>query len=319
MSPVESEGGSRRYPTRDLVLVGPTASGKSQVAMELAERHIDAGGLVELISADSMQVYRGMDIGTAKPSVDEQRRVRHNLIDLVEPDEEYSVAEFIPSARATLSDIDRRGGRGIVVGGTGLYIQALIDGLEIPGLYPEVRTDLESEPDTKSLHGRLAALDPLAASRIEPDNRRRILRALEVTIGSGRAFSEFGPGLDSFPPTQFVVVGLDVDRELLSQRIRERFMNQMADGFLEEVAKLHGRGVVLSRTAAQALGYRELRDHLEGNLGLDEAVELAITRTRQFAVRQIRWFRRDPRIVFFEQSGDSRELAEQIDKHWRAS
>ncbi|MGB6059497.1 MAG: tRNA (adenosine(37)-N6)-dimethylallyltransferase MiaA [Microthrixaceae bacterium] len=319
MSPVESSGGSPRYPNRDLVLVGPTASGKSQVAMKLAERHLDAGGLVELISGDSMQVYRGMDIGTAKPSVDEQRRVRHHLIDLVEPNEEYSVAEFIPSARAALVDIDRRGGRGIVVGGTGLYIQALIDGLEIPGQYPVVRADLESEADTRLLHSRLAALDPLGASRMEPDNRRRILRALEVTIGSGRAFSDFGPGLDSFAPTDFVVVGLDIDRELLSQRIRERFMQQMADGFLDEVAELQGRGVVPSRTAAQALGYRELRDHLEGKLGLDEAVELAITRTRQFAVRQIRWFRRDPRIEFFEQRGDPGELAERIDRHWRAS
>ncbi|MGB3412918.1 MAG: tRNA (adenosine(37)-N6)-dimethylallyltransferase MiaA [Microthrixaceae bacterium] len=319
MTPGESAGSSSRYPARDLVLVGPTASGKSRVAMELAQRYLHAGDLVEIISGDSMQVYRGMDIGTAKPSAAEQQHVRHHLIDLVEPDEEYSVAEFIPAARSALSDVDQRGGRGIVVGGTGLYIQALVDDLEIPGQYPDVRSELDSESDTRSLHGRLAVLDPLAASRMEPDNRRRVLRALEVTIGSGRAFSDFGPGLDSFPPTPFVVVGIDVDRELLSQRIRERFMKQMDEGFLEEVARLRDRGITPSRTAAQALGYRELRDHLDGSMGLEEAVELAITRTRQFAVRQIRWFRRDPRIQFFEQRGDSGELTEKIDRHWRAS
>lgn len=309
-------GGGCHIRRRNLVLVGPTASGKSSVAMQLAERHLHEGGLVELVSGDSMQVYRGMDVGTAKPTVDEQRRVRHHLIDQVDPDIEYSVAEFIPAAKAALADIEQRGGSGIIVGGTGLYIQALLDGLEIPGQYPEVLAELEKEPDSRVLHGRLAERDPLAASRMEPDNRRRILRALEVTLGAGRPFSDFGPGLDTYPPTPFVVVGIDIDRDLLTERIRSRFMQQLKDGFLDEIGTLESGEIVLSRTAAQALGYRELRQYAQGDMNLEDAVELAITRTRQFAVRQIRWFRRDPRIKFFEQAGDTDDLTERIDQYW---
>lgn len=265
-----------------------------------------------------MQVYRGMDIGTAKPTAAEQLRVRHHLIDQVGPDEEYSVAEFLPAANDALADIRVRGGTGIVVGGTGLYIQSLLDKLEIPGQFPEVRQSLEAEGDTRLLHNRLMELDPLAGSRMEPDNRRRILRALEVTMGSGRPFSEFGPGLDTYPPTPFVVVGLSLDRQLLSERIERRFSEQLSTGFLEEVSGLESQGMELSRTAAQALGYRELREHIRGHVTLEEAIDQAIIRTRQFAVRQIRWFRRDPRIRFFEHDGNSLDLVDAIDRHWKA-
>ena len=218
-------------------------------------------------------------------------------------------------------DIAQRGGTGIVVGGTGLYIQALLDNLEIPGQFPEVRKSLEADPDTRLLHGRLMDLDPLAGSRMEPDNRRRIIRALEVTLGSGRPFSDFGPGLDTYPSTPFVVVGLGLDRELLSERIRDRFLEQLDAGFLDEVLRLESQGVELSRTAAQALGYRELREHVRGNMTLDDAINRAVVRTRQFAVRQIRWFRRDPRIRFFEHEGDPLDLIDGIDgidRHWHA-
>ncbi len=303
-------------PGRHLAIVGPTASGKSAVALALAERRRAAGELVELVTVDSMQVYRGMDIGTASPTEDERRRVPHHLVDLADPGDEFSVAEFRAAADAALVDIEARGGRAILVGGTGLYLQAVIDRLELPGRFPEIAAELESQSDTHSLHRRLTRLDPDAAARIEPGNRRRTIRALEVTLGSGRRFSEFGPGLDAYPPTPFVLTGLRVERELLAQRIAQRYREQMAAGFLDEVRTLAARPEGISRTAAQALGYRELLAHLDGGCTEDEAVALAVDRTRQFAVRQIRWFRRDPRIAWFDHDGDPLTTLDALDRHW---
>ena len=273
------------------MIVGPTATGKSALALEIARR----AGDVEIVSADSMQVYRGMDIGTAKPSAQEQAEVLHHGIDLVDPGEDYSVARFQADVASALDDIESRGKRAVIVGGTGLYMRAIVDALDIPGQWPSVRSDLESEPDTEQLHLRLATLDPVAAGRMEPTNRRRVVRALEVTLGSGRPFSSFGPGLDAYPPTpRFHQVGLDQDRDVLTVRIRDRFHRMMEDGLLDEVRRLADRP--LSRTARQALGYRELLGHVEDGVPLDAAVAEAIQRTRTFAVRQLRWFRRDPRI-----------------------
>ena len=164
------------------MIVGPTASGKSTIAMGVA-RQVEGA---EIVALDSMQVYRGMDIGTASPTGAERAEVRHHLIDLVDPSEEFAVAEFQARAAAVIADIRRRGAVPVLVGGTGLYVRAVIDGLQIPGRYPEVRAALEAEPDTETLHRRLAALDPVAAGRMEPANRRRVVRALEVTIGGGR-------------------------------------------------------------------------------------------------------------------------------------
>lgn len=298
-----------------LVLVGPTASGKSALAMALASRLRRSGDVVELISMDSMAVYRGMDIGTTTPGADDREKVPHHLIDLVDPDQEFSVAEFVSAARAALADIERRGARAVLVGGTGLYVQAVVDDLDLPGRYPDVKAGLEVEPDTLALHRRLSTLDPLAASRIEPGNRRRVLRALEVTVGSGRPFSSYGPGLDAYPATRFVLAGLRVERERLAELIHERVQVQLADGFLDEVRSLVSRGG-LSRTASQALGYGELAAHLRGECTLDDAVRQIEQRTRQFAVRQMRWFRRDPRITWFDHSGDPAAVLDAVDDLW---
>lgn len=308
-----------RPPGRHLVLVGPTASGKSTVALALAERRRAGGELVELVSMDSMAVYRGMDVGTTTPGPDDRARVPHHMIDLVEPDHEFSVAEFVAAVTEALDDIERRGGRAILVGGTGLYVQTVVDDLDLPGRYPEVAARLDAEPDTRALHRRLTELDPLAASRMEPDNRRRILRALEVTEGSGRPFSSFGPGLDAHPPTPFVLTGLEVSRELLAERIAARIHRQLDDGFLDEVRTLQARPGGVGRTAAQALGYGELVEHLRSNCTLDEAVATTVLRTRQFAVRQIRWFRRDPRITWFGHDGDPLVVLDRLDAHWRSA
>jgi tRNA dimethylallyltransferase len=246
-----------------------------------------------------MQVYRGMDIGTAKPSAAERAAVPHHLIDVADPGDDYTVAEFKAAARDALADIEARGRRAVLVGGTGLYLRAVVDDLDFPGQFPEVRAELDAEP-TAALHDRLVALDPVAAGRMEPTNRRRVLRALEVTLGSGSRFSSFGPGLAAYPDTPFRVIGLRVDRNELDRRIEARYADQIGAGFLDEVAQLRVRPAGLSRTARQALGYRELLAHLDGECLLDEALEQAITRTRQFARRQERWFRRDPRIEWVD-------------------
>ena len=279
-----------------LSLVGPTATGKSAVALDLARRYPD----LELVSVDSMQVYRGMDVGTAKPTAGEQAEVPHHLIDLVEPDEDYTVSRFQTDMAEALADIASRQHRAVLVGGTGLYLRAAIDGLEIPAQYLEVRVELERELDTATLHQRLVELDPVAAGRMEPTNRRRVLRALEVTIGSDRPFSSYGPGMGTYPPLAFPLVGLDRDREDLDARIVARYQKQLDQGFLAEVQALRDRPRGLSRTAGQALGYRELLAYLDGEGTLDEAIDIAVARTRRFARRQQRWFRRDPRLVWVD-------------------
>ena len=203
-----------------------------------------------------------------------------------------------PRSRDAIASVRSRGNLPVLVGGTGLYLRAVIDDLEIPGQFPETRAELDAEPDTEVLHRRLAEADPVAASRMEPTNRRRVLRALEVTLGSGRPFSSYGPGMETYPPTPFVQVALRWPRDELDRRIAARYELQMEAGFLDEVRWLHDQHP--SRTAAQALGYRELLDHVRGESTLDEALDEAITRTRQFARRQERWFRRDPRIEWID-------------------
>lgn len=282
-----------------LALLGVTASGKSALAMELARHRGD----VELVSVDSMQVYRGMDLGTAKPTPAEQAEVRHHVIDLVDPWDPFELHSFQAAVRNALADIAARRRRAVLVGGTGLYLRAVVDDLDLPGRYPAVVADLDEEPDTVALHARLAVLDPLAASRMEPTNRRRVVRALEVTLGSGRPFSSFGPGLDAHPPSPVHLVGLWLPRDVVAARIERRYQQQVADGFVAEVARLHA-GPPLSHTAAQALGYRELLAHLRGEVTLDDALATAVTRTRQFARRQRVWFRRDPRITWIGAHAD---------------
>jgi tRNA dimethylallyltransferase len=279
-----------------LALVGTTASGKSHLALAIARKD----RRVEIMSVDSMQVYRGMDIGTAKPSLSERAEVPHHLLDLADPWEDFTVARFQHAFCEALADIEARGNRALLVGGTGLYLRAAIDELTIPGEYPGVRAALEAEADTTGLHRRLTGLDPVAAARIEPTNRRRLVRALEVTLGSGRPFSSFGPGLEAYPSTRFRLLGIALPPHVVAGRIATRYHDQVARGFVGEVRGLAANPKGWSRTARQALGYRELHEHVHGRVGLDEALDAAIARTRRFARRQRAWFRRDPRIRWFE-------------------
>jgi tRNA dimethylallyltransferase len=256
---------------------------------------------VELVSVDSMQVYRDMDIGTAKPTADDQRQVPHHLLDLVEPTAEFTVAEFQRAYVGVLTDITERRCRALLVGGTGLYHRAVIDEFTMPGEWPEIRARLEAEAvqsGSARLYARLIELDPAAASRMESSNMRRVVRALEVCEGSGRPFSSFGPGVDNYPDSPVTQIGLRWDRGVQATRIEQRVHAMMQSGLLEEVTRLARRG--LSKTAAQALGYKEMIAYLDGDVSLEQAVGQVIVRTRQFAVRQERWFRRDPRVRWID-------------------
>ena len=278
-----------------VVVLAPTASGKSDIAMAAAR----AVAGTEIVAVDAMQVYRGMDIGTAKPSAADQAAVPHHGIDLVAPSVDFSVTDYVAAYDAAVATI---AGRPLLVAGTGLYLAAVIDRLDVPGQFPEVRHRLETQSDVAALWARLDAVDPVAAGRIEPGNRRRIVRALEVTEGSGRPFSSYGPGLRAYPPTDATLIGLRWSRPALARRVEQRVAAMIDAGLVAEVATLHAAG--LSRTAGQALGYKELIDHLEGRATLDEAIAATVARTRQFAVRQERWFRRDPRVRWYDVERD---------------
>ncbi len=287
----------------DLSLVGATATGKTALALAYARAHPD----VELVSADAFAVYRGLDIGTAKPTREERALAPWHLIDVCDPAEEFTVARFQRLAADAIAGIEGRGHRTLIVGGTGLYHRAVVDDLGLPGQYPEIRAELEETVCTTTglelLYARLVALDPHAASRMEPTNARRIVRALEVTIGSGRPFSSFGPGLAHYGQTRFATAGLFLAREVLDRRISERLDRQLSEGFVDEAARLAARPGGLSRTARQALGYKELFSYLASECTLEEASAEIIRRTKSFARRQEAWFRRDPRIVWIDASG----------------
>ena len=263
-----------------------------------------------------MQVYRGMDIGTAKPTAGERAEVCHHLLDLVDPGDPWSVSEWVATARQAVAGIEARGHRALLVGGTGLYFHALVDKLEPPGRYPEVVAALE-QCDTATLYRRLLALDPVAGARIEPGNRRRTLRALEVGIGTGQPFSTFGPGLGAYPPTRWRIAGLWLPRAVVAERIRRRLAAMIEEGLLEEVRTLLRRPGGLGRTAAQALGYRELAAHLTGGTTLEEAVAEAARRTVAFARRQRVWWRRDPRIAWIGTAENPLAVLPELLGDWR--
>jgi tRNA dimethylallyltransferase len=298
-----------------LALVGPTASGKSALALELARRLGD----VEIVVVDSMQVYRGMDIGTAKPGRSERQVASHHLIDLIDPDQDWSVTRWVAAARQAVSEIEGRGHRALLVGGTGLYFQALVDGLQPPGRWPAVKAELDAEPDTLALHRRLRAIDPAAATRMEPTNRRRVIRALEVCIGAGRPFSTFGPGMTSYPVVAWRIAGLWLPRPVIARRIRTRLEDMVERGFVDEVRRLRALPNGMARTARQALGYREILTHLEDGVPLAEALDVADRRTRSFARRQRVWWRRDPRISWFGTTDNPFAVMAQILGQWRRS
>ena len=295
-----------------VALVGVTASGKSEAALQLALRRGDC----EIVSVDSMCVYRGMDIGTSKPGPEARAAVPHHLLDLVDPDEDFSLTQFQQAARAALQGIDRRGHHALLVGGTGLYLRAVVDDLDVPGRYPDVAAALsreldEGRADVPALHARLAVLDPVGAARMESTNRRRVVRALEVTIGSGRPFSAFGPGLEAYPAAGMAQVGLSRPAEDIDRRIAARFDKMLEDGLVDEVRALAARPAGISRTARQALGYREILAHVEEDAPLADCLEQAVRRTRQFARRQASWFRRDPRVTWVESGTEAHRLLDQ--------
>jgi len=275
-----------------IFLVGPTAVGKSAVALELA-RMVDA----ELVSADSMQVYRGLDIGTAKPTAAERALVPHHLIDVCEVSEVFDAKQFIERASRAIADIHARGRKALVVGGTGLYVRALRQGLfEGPPRNEELRGRLE-KMSAVELFEELERLDPATAKRIDRHNPRRLVRALEVFHETGKPISElqkeWGREVGDAVPTGFM---LNRDRKDLHARIERRIDQQIAAGWVEEVRRLLEKGLEKNPTAMQAAGYRELAAHVHGELSLTEAVALIKTRTRQLAKRQLTWFRREPQL-----------------------
>jgi tRNA dimethylallyltransferase len=280
-----------------VAVVGPTASGKSDLAVSLA---LALGG--EVVNADAMQLYRGMDIGTAKLGLDERRGVRHHLLDVLEVTDEASVAAYQRQARDVLAGLERDGRVAILTGGSGLYLRAVLDRIEIPPTDPEVRRGLEAELDRHGpavLHARLARSDPTAASSILASNGRRIVRALEVIELTGRPFSATLPHPDVqqyHRPT--VQIGLEVSRPVLTGRIADRVDRMWTAGLEAETRGLLARGLRAGRTASRALGYAQMLQVIDGRIAADEARTLTVAATRRFARRQQSWFGRDRRITW---------------------
>ncbi|MDQ0664985.1 tRNA dimethylallyltransferase [Arthrobacter ulcerisalmonis] len=277
-----------------IAVVGPTGSGKSDLAVSLA---LELDG--EVINADAMQFYRGMDIGTAKITMAERRGVPHHLLDILDVTQEASVSDFQQQARDVIDDIHARGRRAILAGGSGLYVRAALDVLEFPGTDPALRARLEADHaqlGTQALLARLQAVDPVSAGRVS--DARRIIRALEVQELTGRPFSSFMPRREYYrPATQ---VGLGVDREVLRERLAVRVHRMVDAGLLDEVRLLDARGLRRGKTASRALGYSQFLRVLDGTSTIEDAAEETIVATRQFARRQLTWFRADPRIAWLD-------------------
>jgi tRNA dimethylallyltransferase len=277
------------------VVLGPTATGKSDLGVELARR---LGG--EVLNADAMQLYRGMDIGTAKLSLDERRGVPHHLLDVLEVTENASVAAFQREARALASRLLAADRVPVLVGGSALYLRAVLDEMSFPGTDPDVRARLErelAEQGEAALHERLAGLDPKAASAVLVGNGRRIVRALEVIEITGEPFSARLP-VQEYADPHTVQIGVDIDRDTLDERIAARVDAMFTSGFVDEVRHLLDHGLADGRTAPRAIGYREVVAHLRGELTEQEARERTARATRRFARRQDSWFRKDTRIVW---------------------
>ncbi|MEO3856074.1 tRNA (adenosine(37)-N6)-dimethylallyltransferase MiaA [Acrocarpospora sp. B8E8] len=275
-----------------IAVVGPTAAGKSDLAVDLALR---LGG--EAINADSMQLYRGMDIGTAKLTIPERKGVLHHLLDIWDVTRTASVAEYQKLVRPLIHDLRSRGVAAILVGGSGLYVRAALDDLEFPGTDPDIRSRLErelAESGPAALYARLAEADPAAAAAILPTNGRRIVRALEVIEFSGRPFSATMPSYDSVYPS--VQIGLEVPRPELDERIELRVERMWEAGFVDEVRTLREEGLAGGLTASRALGYAQVLRFLDGEWSEEEARAETVRATRRFARRQESWFRRDPRV-----------------------
>lgn len=298
-----------------VIIIGPTAVGKTKTSIELAEK-LDA----EIISADSRLFYRGMNIGTAKPTQDDCERVPHHLIDIADPDQVWSVVNFKQAARKVITDVHARGRIPFLVGGTGQYIRAVIEGWEIPQVEPDIRlrAALENWADTitaNGMHQRLAIIDPSASERIEPNNLRRTIRALEVIFKTGKRFSK--QRRKGVPPHNYLVVGLSRPRDELYKRIDERIQLMLKEGLIDEVRWLLSQGYSPNLPTLSAIGYQEIIYYLRGRTTLEESIQLIQRRTRVFVRRQANWFKRDdPGILWFDVSSEGIGDIENAIRQW---
>lgn len=279
-------------------LVGPTAAGKSALALELAER---AGA--EILSLDSMLVYRGLDVGTAKPTAAERSRVPHHLLDLVEPSQRFTVQDYVAATRAALAEVEARGARAFFVGGTGLYLKVLTSGLfEGPAVDPELRRRLEARYDElgpRAAHGELLRVDPRSGARLHPNDKKRVVRALEVFEQTGRPLSEWQREWGAASSRRHRIVGLDLPVPELDRRIEARTHAMLDAGWPEEARRVRDRPG-FGPTAAQALGYAEVLELVDGRIDRQECARRIALATRQFARRQRTWFRRFPSALWFD-------------------
>lgn len=306
--------------TRILAVLGPTAVGKTAVAMKLCQK-IDS----EIVSVDAMQVYRGMDIGTAKPSEQQRRAVPFHMLDIAEPTETFSVARFKELADDAVFQVTSRGRPPLLAGGSGLYYRAVVDDLDFAntGGADRFRVEIEEEledMDDLELHDLLADLDSGAAAEIPPANRRRVLRAIEVAREGDRLMSERQHAWRDYEsPYEIIAAGLEMHRPSLYRLIDDRVEQMIADGLLTEVKALKDAGLKRGTTAGEALGYRQLLEHLDGEKGLDEAVDEIKRRTRNYAKRQLSWFKSDPRIEWFEVKVHADDPARHLDNALEAA
>ena len=292
-------------PLTRIAVVGPTATGKSELALDLADALGDGPASSEIVGADASQLYRGMDVGTAKLPLDERRGYPHHQIDVLDVTQEASVAAYQRHARADLAAIEARGRRALIVGGSGLYVRAVTDALDFPGTDPAVRAGLEERAraeGTRALWEEMAAVDPLSAQRIGESDTRRIVRALEVLAVTGRPFSATLPRYEDLVPT--IHLALRPPREALNARINARaaamFRPASGPGLIEEAQGLIGAGLREGPTASRAIGYAQALAVIDGAMALDEAIDATAAATRQLASRQLKWFRRDPRIHWID-------------------
>ena len=293
-----------------IVILGPTAVGKTALSLDLAERF---GG--EIVGADSRQIYRGMDIGTAKPSAEEQARVPHHLIDIQPPDKQMALATYQQMAFSVIDDTHRRGRVPFLVGGSALYLRAVTEGLQIPEVAPNpaLRSELEGfahENGRAAVHARLQALDPVAAGKIHPNNLRRVIRALEIVQTTGRKKSDLEATAP--PPYRILKIGLDLPRPLLHKRIDQRVLDMVDAGLVEEMASLQSAGYSANLPALSSLGYQEIATYLRGQMTLAAAVERIQIETHRFVRHQYTWFRRIPNIHWFDTTEDSQPAIQKL-------
>ena len=287
-----------------IAVAGPTASGKTALAVEIAKA---VGG--EIVSCDSMQIYKDLSIGTAKPDAEEMQGIPHHMIDFVEPQRRYSVADFVDDARACIDDILARGKVPVIAGGTGLYMDSVLNNISFADFDsdPDFREEMQKLADAEgkeAVHSLLQKADPDAAEKIHPNNVRRVIRALEVCRVTGKTFTQVN--LESVRDAVYdaLIIGIDRDREKLYERINLRVDIMLEKGLLTEVRDLYGKGIGADTTAMQAIGYKELVRYLEGRCTYDEAVEKIKMESRRYAKRQLTWFRRNPDILWFNADED---------------